>query len=124
MTGGRALSLYRSLLRAHAKHLPTEMRQLGDAYVKSEFRAHKAVTNPEQLQNFFSEWQSYLDQLLMTARARESVSSGALDDDKREKPNAFQFGRDLSQNVDLSEEQLTQLEKLRDQASKAGRSGP
>ncbi len=39
-----ALSLYRALLRAHAKHLPLDMRQLGDAYVKAEFRRLKAVT--------------------------------------------------------------------------------
>ena len=32
----RALSLYKAVLRAHQRYLPHEMRQLGDAYVKSE----------------------------------------------------------------------------------------
>jgi hypothetical protein len=40
------IPLYRRLLRAHRKHLPREMRLLGDAYIKSEFRAHREVENP------------------------------------------------------------------------------
>ena len=34
----RALSLYKSILRAHDKFLPRSMRQMGDAYVKAEVR--------------------------------------------------------------------------------------
>lgn len=41
--------LYRRLLRAHRKHLPSEMRLLGDEYIKSEFRAHRDVENPVHL---------------------------------------------------------------------------
>lgn len=40
------IPLYRRLLRTHRKHLPREMRLLGDEYVKSEFRAHRNVENP------------------------------------------------------------------------------
>lgn len=40
------ISLYRRLFRAHRKHLPREMRLLGDEYIKSEFRAHRNVENP------------------------------------------------------------------------------
>ncbi|KAG6010156.1 hypothetical protein E4U21_007633 [Claviceps maximensis] len=43
------LSLYRRLLRAHRKHLPAEMRLLGDEYVKAEFRLHRKVDNPAHL---------------------------------------------------------------------------
>ncbi|KAH6610959.1 hypothetical protein Trco_000979 [Trichoderma cornu-damae] len=43
------IPLYRRLLRAHRKHLPTEMRLLGDEYVKAEFRAHRNVDNPAHL---------------------------------------------------------------------------
>jgi len=39
------IQLYRRCLRAHRK-LPTQMRLLGDEYVKSEFRAHRDVENP------------------------------------------------------------------------------
>lgn len=40
------IPLFRRLLRAHRRHLPSEMRVLGDEYVKSEFRAHREVENP------------------------------------------------------------------------------
>lgn len=40
------LPLYRRLLRTHRKHLPHEMRLLGDGYIKSEFRAHRNAENP------------------------------------------------------------------------------
>lgn len=43
------IPLYRRLLRAHRKHLPHEMRVLGDEYVKAEFRAHRNVDNPVHL---------------------------------------------------------------------------
>lgn len=43
------IPLYRRLLRAHRKFLPTEMRLLGDEYVKAEFRAHRNVDNPAHL---------------------------------------------------------------------------
>jgi hypothetical protein len=43
------IPLYRRLLRAHRRHLPTEMRLLGDEYVKAEFRAHRNVDNPAHL---------------------------------------------------------------------------
>lgn len=43
------IPLYRRLLRAHRKHLPPQMRLLGDEYVKAEFRAHRNVENPAHL---------------------------------------------------------------------------
>ena len=38
MVSGRikALSLYKNILRAHDRFLPSAMKQLGDAYVKAE----------------------------------------------------------------------------------------
>ena len=43
------IPLYRRLLRAHRKYLPSEMRVLGDEYIKAEFRAHRQVDNPAHL---------------------------------------------------------------------------
>jgi len=40
------IPLYRRILRGHRKHLPTDMRVLGDQYIKSEFRAHRNIDNP------------------------------------------------------------------------------
>ncbi|UKZ78057.1 hypothetical protein TrVFT333_005791 [Trichoderma virens FT-333] len=57
------IPLYRRLLRAHRKFLPTEMRLLGDEYVKAEFRAHRNVDNPAHLIGFLSEWQMYAQQI-------------------------------------------------------------
>ncbi|KIY53786.1 ACN9-domain-containing protein [Fistulina hepatica ATCC 64428] len=54
--------LYRHILRAH-RRLPDEMRSLGDAYVKSEFRRHQEVTNPGYILGFLAQWKRYLDDL-------------------------------------------------------------
>lgn len=43
------IPLYRRLLRAHRYHLPSEMRVLGDEYIKAEFRAHRNVDNPAHM---------------------------------------------------------------------------
>ncbi|KAK3383737.1 hypothetical protein B0T24DRAFT_673575 [Lasiosphaeria ovina] len=57
------IPLYRRLLRAHRKFLPSEMRVLGDEYVKAEFRAHRAVENPIHLIGFLTEWQLYAQKI-------------------------------------------------------------
>lgn len=104
------------------------MKELGDAYVKSEFRLHKTATKPEQLHQFFVAWEEYLDQILTTARAQEAVSTGTLDvrETEQSPPSGastpFVFGRDLPQDVELNEEQTEQLEKLREETSKARKS--
>ena len=38
------LALYRKILRAHEVHLPASHRELGDAYVRDEFRAHRGAS--------------------------------------------------------------------------------
>ncbi|VEU23331.1 DEKNAAC104694 [Brettanomyces naardenensis] len=53
------LQLYREILRAHRK-LPKTQRDLGDPYVKAEFRAHKDIDNPLQIIGFLTSWQEYL----------------------------------------------------------------
>ncbi|KAJ4196394.1 hypothetical protein NW755_001180 [Fusarium falciforme] len=57
------IHLYRRLLRAHRKHLPAEMRILGDEYIKAEFRAHRKVDNPAHLIGFLTEWQLYAQKI-------------------------------------------------------------
>ena len=46
--------MYRTILRLHARKLPAEMRALGDAYVKSEFRAIRQAKKPEFIQTYVS----------------------------------------------------------------------
>ncbi|TCD64051.1 acetate non-utilizing protein 9 [Steccherinum ochraceum] len=50
------------ILRAH-RHLPEEMRSLGDAYIKDEFRRHRGIDNPLHIIGFLSQWKVYSDEL-------------------------------------------------------------
>lgn len=118
----RALGLYRALLKAHKVHLPPEMRQLGDAYVKSEFKLHKKA-KPEHLTSFYREWENYLDGILRTARTRETLSMGAMVEPSAaaQTNQASTFGKNLPKDVELQEEQKQQLDALRKEAEKLGR---
>ncbi|TXT15688.1 hypothetical protein VHUM_00191 [Vanrija humicola] len=91
------IPLYRRLLRAH-RGLPVEMRFMGDAYVKSEFRATRATENPLHVMAFLQQWKVYLDQL--------SASLAAEGKDWK--------GRRLEQETmdALSDEQVGQLYEL------------
>jgi len=95
------------------------MRDLGDAYVKNEFKLHKKAP-PEQVERFFTEWDNYLQQILITARAKKvSQATDALNSNDK----AVAFGRDLPLDVSLSDEQQAQLEKLRNETKSAARKG-
>lgn len=48
------LRLYKTILRLH-QSLPNELRALGNAYVRDEFRRHKTA-QPEYVTNFMVEW--------------------------------------------------------------------
>lgn len=115
-----ALQLYRNILKAHKRYLPYEMQQLGDSYVKSEFKLFNAVNNEGQLDQFYNAWNEYLDQLLQTGRTKESLAAGSLDDSSNNSTmTAATFGRHLSNDVELSDEQKLQLQKLQEETSKA-----
>ena len=64
------LGLYRSILKAHQRVLATDLRQLGDAYVREEFKRHKEA-KPEFVESFMIEWRQYLQQLEQGAVGRE-----------------------------------------------------
>ncbi|KAJ7412902.1 hypothetical protein BTVI_45013 [Pitangus sulphuratus] len=53
---GAARRLYRRLLRLH-RALPPALRDLGDRYVKEEFRRHRAA-GPAEAQRFLREWEA------------------------------------------------------------------
>ncbi|KAJ2983775.1 hypothetical protein NQ176_g464 [Zarea fungicola] len=72
------IPLYRRLLRAHRKHLPSDMRVLGDEYVKAEFRAHRKVDNPAHLIGFLSEWQMYAQKIEGDSWVGEKLDQGKL----------------------------------------------
>ena len=91
------IPLYRRLLRAHRKFLPTEMRVLGDEYIKAEFRAHRKVDNPAHLVSkqehsfrgfgmlticpkigFLTEWQMYAQKIEGDAWVGDKIDEGKL----------------------------------------------
>ena len=133
-----ALSLYRGILRAHARHLPEQMRELGDAYVRSEFRLHRTATGQEHVRQFHEEWGRYQAQIEETGRARTARAAGGLGDGgggglgaagtgtgtgmaAAVEGEPFLFGSDMPPDVELSDEQRVQIEKLREEARKAAR---
>ncbi|CAG8474485.1 6097_t:CDS:1 [Acaulospora morrowiae] len=97
------LTLYRQILRIH-RRLPPSLRLLGDDYVKSEFRRHRDVTNPLYLVGFFSQWQSYLEELKQQTSASVPVEE-------------IRYGKKLdSESLEkFSEQQLGQLYELRNE---------
>ncbi|KAF8960029.1 hypothetical protein BDZ97DRAFT_1835088 [Flammula alnicola] len=84
------LPLYRRLLRSH-RNLPTDMRALGDDYVKSEFRRHREVTNPVYIMGFLSQWKMYLDQ--MPSDPHVKFAGQRLDPTVFEKMSSEQLGQ-------------------------------
>ncbi|CAI4057902.1 hypothetical protein SUVZ_02G6130 [Saccharomyces uvarum] len=53
------LVLYRRILRQH-KLLPTVQKEMGDQYVRNEFKLHKDIDNPLHVVGFLASWQDYL----------------------------------------------------------------
>ena len=86
--------LFRSILRAH-RSLPPKQRQLGDAYVKAEFRAHRNA-KPEFVTGFVAQWQNYLDMLQSQVSVGQPVGAHLTSSEKQ----------------GLSDEQKQQLSKL------------
>ncbi|KAI0385786.1 hypothetical protein F5Y04DRAFT_244651 [Hypomontagnella monticulosa] len=73
------IPLYRRLFRAHRKHLPREMRLLGDEYIKAEFRAHRNVDNPAHLIGFLTEWQLYAQKIEGDSWVGEKIDQGKIE---------------------------------------------
>ena len=71
------LTLYRNILRAH-KRLPIAQRQLGDLYVKEEFKAHKTTDNPLYIVGFLTSWQDYLNLITKGKWMESSLTSEQL----------------------------------------------
>ena len=111
--------LYRSILRAHLKYLPyPEMQQLGNKYVQTEFKLHKNTNNPQQIQQFYNEWNQYLQQIIQTGLGNEIIihnTQSSDDDNDGRSDGIFQIGQDLPSNIQLSDEQIKQLEKLKEE---------
>ena len=93
------LALYRDILRAHQRFLPADARQLGDAYVKAEFKLHKGASESFLMQ-FERQWRDYLTTLKL------SNADGAI-------------GREMTAEeiATLSDEQKIKLLEIRENAA-------
>lgn len=93
-------------MRIHRDKLPGPFRELGNTYVRDEFRRHRqGSTTPQQWTLFFEEWQKYAGMLAGTADL--PGESGDIPDDMLHH---------------LNEEQKHRLELLKLEAQKAGAS--
>eukprot|EP01023_Acetabularia_acetabulum_P025639 TRINITY_DN24514_c0_g1_i1.p3 TRINITY_DN24514_c0_g1~~TRINITY_DN24514_c0_g1_i1.p3 ORF type:complete len:113 (-),score=19.10 TRINITY_DN24514_c0_g1_i1:317-655(-) len=102
--GLRILSLYRNILRLHRSQLPPGMRELGDQYVKNEFKLHWSTkTTEQQWAQFHTEWERYLTML---------EGSGDVVD------NSGDLAPDLIDN--MTNDQRIKLAELRKEARKFG----
>ncbi|CCE63459.1 hypothetical protein TPHA_0E03700 [Tetrapisispora phaffii CBS 4417] len=72
------LQLYRRILREH-RHLPPLQRELGDQYVKNEFKLHKNTDNPLHIVGFLTSWQDYLHTITKGEWEEERVSAQVLE---------------------------------------------
>uniref|UniRef100_A0A6U1PVN7 Succinate dehydrogenase assembly factor 3 n=1 Tax=Fibrocapsa japonica TaxID=94617 RepID=A0A6U1PVN7_9STRA len=79
-----AIRLYRTILKEHKHRLPLEMRKLGDAYVKAEFRQHKNADST-RTQDFMQEWTAYVEYLRKGQHLRQMQETEvkSLDEEQR-----------------------------------------
>jgi hypothetical protein len=136
--------LYRRLLRAHRKHLPSEMRLLGDEYIKSEFRAHRDVENPVHLVSFYveaeegcllltkrytlqigflTEWQLYAQKIEGDAWLGEKLDQGKISKMSGTVIFSFMDGERGCADLMGTDEQLGQLYELMRAIQKRGTEG-
>ncbi|NXJ11037.1 SDHF3 factor, partial [Odontophorus gujanensis] len=97
--------LYRRILLLH-RALPPALRELGDRYVKEEFRKHKAA-GPAEAQRFLREWEA-------------TLIWQQINEDKQNSRKKAVFGIQLTEEKlnDFRDEQIGQLKELMDEATK------
>ena len=88
--------------------------------MKSEFRLHKDVKKDAQIQQFIDEWTKYRDSIVTTAQTRDAIAAGSVDNHLRGNAEVKVpgFGSNVASDIELSDEQKVQMEKLRKEAIK------
>ncbi|NXC40960.1 SDHF3 factor, partial [Penelope pileata] len=104
---GGARGLYRRILLLH-RALPPALRELGDRYVKEEFRKHRAA-GPAEAQRFLREWE-----------ASAQLIRRQINEEKQNSREKTVFGIQLTEEKldDFRDEQIGQLKELMDEATK------
>ncbi|XP_062899884.1 succinate dehydrogenase assembly factor 3, mitochondrial [Mobula hypostoma] len=103
----RVRALYKRLLRLH-RRLPSDLRLLGDQYVKDEFRKNK-VAGASETARFLEEWQAYAD--ILQTQVMESA---------KQPMEKIRYGANLTANKlqSFNEQQIGQLYELMQEATK------
>lgn len=96
--------LYKIIFRLH-KSMPDELRDMGNAYVRSEFKLHKNAA-PEHVKIFMNEWGNYTKTLMRQVNPKYGLKLGAPLEDKLD---------------ELNDNQVTQLYELFLEATKTER---
>jgi Complex1_LYR-like len=66
------IQLYRTILQCHKKYLVDDsMRNIGNKYVRNEFKLHKNITNEQQINQFTTEWENYIIQLTFSGQSQQ-----------------------------------------------------
>ena len=85
--GRQALMLYRNLMKLQMRKVPEDLRQLGDLYIKQEFRLHLDKANEDQMTKFLRSWAQYeqmlakqLDYSRSTTKMKEVLHNPEVDE--------------------------------------------
>jgi len=107
-----------------------------------QFRLHKSAKE-EQASQFFVEWGNYLQHIERTGREKQSMDVGLVDKPTNsngmmmnggsgsgsgggggtQQQNKSSFGRDVATGIEFNDEQVDQLDKLREEAAKVAGAG-
>ncbi|XP_055253563.1 succinate dehydrogenase assembly factor 3, mitochondrial-like [Moschus berezovskii] len=106
----RVRASYRRILLLH-RVLPPDLKDLGDQYVKDEFRSHK-TTGSKEAERFLQEWEAYAAVLRQQAHEnRQNPTEKA----------CFGISLPEEKHNDFRDEQTGQLQELMQEATKPNR---
>lgn len=88
--------LYKMIFQLH-KSMPIELRDMGNAYVRNEFKLHKSA-NPDQTKTFMKEWGNYTKTLMKQVNPKYKTKLGV--------------NFELEQLDDFNDGQVSQLYEL------------
>mmetsp|Transcript_42621 Transcript_42621/g.110147 ORF Transcript_42621/g.110147 Transcript_42621/m.110147 type:complete len:106 (+) Transcript_42621:48-365(+) len=85
---GEGKSIFRTIMRLHRTKLPAVMRDLGNPYVRREFRLHYVPNVAEKHRTkFLAEWNNYVStlssQATVVGKEMEPEQLGKLNDDQK-----------------------------------------
>ncbi|XP_070225917.1 succinate dehydrogenase assembly factor 3, mitochondrial isoform X1 [Bos mutus] len=114
----RVRALYRRILLLH-RVLPPDLKDLGDRYVKDEFRRHKTAGSKEA-ERFLQEWELLL---FSHTAAYAAVLWQQANESRQNSTEKACFGISLPEEKlnDFRDEQIGQLQELMQEATKPNR---